>query len=479
MRGAGTVDAAKHREQVAQLEAEVEELEAQVSARSAVFRAQSQPVTLERVQQAIPADAALVEFVLYRPFYSKGRSSDTRFGPERYAAYVLRVVGEPSFVDLGEAAPVNRAVAKFGEALASPESANVRQAARALDQQVMSPVRRLLNGSRNLMLSPDGTLNLIPFAALVDERGSYLVETYTINYLTSGRDLLKIEPQARAADSRQPPLVFANPAYNLAVKASGTTASQSPDGSRGRRSGALSSINWEPLIGTAMEASALKNILPGAQVYTGAQANEAALKRITGPSILHVATHGFFLPDEFQQAPAARPRAVSEKTATPDGRSENPLLRSGLILAGANKQQSGPGEDGVLTALEAAGLDLWSTRLVVLSACETGVGEISNGEGVYGLRRALVLAGAESELMSLWQVSDQATRELMVEYYRRLQKGTGRTEALRQVQLWMLKRQTTRHPYYWASFIPVGDWRSLNDYGMTKQAKPRIGRARR
>jgi len=163
-------------------------------------------------------------------------------------------------------------------------------------------------------------------------------------------------------------------------------------------------------------------------------------------------------------------------------RNENPLLRSGLALAGANARQASDAEDGVLTALEAAGLDLWGTKLVVLSACETGVGEIKTGDGVYGLRRALVLAGAESQLMSLWQVSDEATRDLMVAYYKRIQAGEGRSEALRQVQLEMLrgtqrsevgkdrslriekKSDASRprsHPFYWASFIPIGDWRSL------------------
>ena len=115
----------------------------------------------------------------------------------------------------------------------------------------------------------------------------------------------------------------------------------------------------------------------------------------------------------------------------------------------------------MLTALEAAGLDLWGTKLVVLSACRTGVGEVTNGEGVYGLRRALVLAGAESELMSLWRVDDAATSDLMVEYYKRLEAGEERAEALRQVQIKMLRSKDRNHPFFWASFIPVGDWRSL------------------
>jgi CHAT domain-containing protein len=126
-------------------------------------------------------------------------------------------------------------------------------------------------------------------------------------------------------------------------------------------------------------------------------------------------------------------------------------------LAGANISQSGA-DDGILTALEIAGLDLWGTKLVALSACDTGLGEVAVGEGVYGLRRALVIAGAESQLVSLWKVDDVATQELMAAYYERLLAGEGRAEALRQVQLAMIQDRALRRPYYWASFIPIGAW---------------------
>jgi CHAT domain-containing protein len=129
-------------------------------------------------------------------------------------------------------------------------------------------------------------------------------------------------------------------------------------------------------------------------------------------------------------------------------------------LAGANLRKSGE-DDGVLTAMEMAGLDLWGTKLVVLSACDTGVGEVKNGEGVYGLRRALVLAGSETQVTSLWPVSDEDTRDLMIEYYKALQRGEGRSEGLRQVQLRMLKHKDRQHPFYWASFIQSGEWANL------------------
>jgi len=140
----------------------------------------------------------------------------------------------------------------------------------------------------------------------------------------------------------------------------------------------------------------------------------------------------------------------------PGVRAENPLLRSGLALAGVNVRGSGE-DNGILTALEASGLNLWGTKLVVLSACDTGVGEVRNGDGVYGLRRSFVLAGADSLVMSLWPISDYTTRQLMIGYYRNLKQGLGRGAALRQVQLDMLKRNPKLHPFYWANFIHSGE----------------------
>jgi CHAT domain-containing protein len=188
-------------------------------------------------------------------------------------------------------------------------------------------------------------------------------------------------------------------------------------------------------------------LLPGSRVLTGDQATETALKSVSSPRVLHVATHGFFLEDQDLMA-AAQPGSSKEI--------EDPMLRSGLVFAGANTGRSGS-DDGVLTALEAAGLDLAGTQLVVLSACQTGVGDVRTGEGVFGLRRALMVAGAETLVMSLWPVDDDATRRLMVEYYDRLSRGEARAEALRQASLALLRDPARRHPFYWASFISAGE----------------------
>jgi CHAT domain-containing protein/Tfp pilus assembly protein PilF len=471
------VDAAARKAQAARLEAEKERLEAQVSERSREFRARAQAVSLEAVRQTIPAGAALVEFVAYRPFDPKA-GRERQYGPTRYAAYVLRREGEPSFAELGGAAEAEAEIRLLRAALVNPRSQDVKKHARALDERVMRPVRALLGDARHVFLSPDGGLNLVPFAALVDEQDRYLAESYTFTHLTSGRDLLRLQ---LTGESRQTPLVIADPHFD--------GESRTADAARGgageaanRRSADMAEMRFGPLPGTAGEAKEIGPLLNVAPL-TRAEATEAALKRASAPQVLHVATHGFFLSDQKQDASAeARNLGLGSGVV---GR-ENPLLRSGLALAGANARAGGAGEDGVLTALEAAGLDLWGTKLVVLSACETGVGQVENGEGVYGLRRALVLAGAESQVMSLWQVSDDATRELMIGYYKRLQAGEGRTEALRQAQLEMLRgggapkqpaqpparqgglagalgsRPADRtHPYFWAAFIQSGDWRPM------------------
>jgi CHAT domain-containing protein len=471
LEGAGAAQPAEHKAKVARLQAEVERLEAEVGARSSEFRAQSQAVTVERVQNAIPQNGALVEIALYRPFNNRARDSEEKWGSPRYAAYILKRDGQVAWVDLGDAALIDADIARFRSALADRKSPNVKGAARSLYEKVMLPVRRLLGDKTLLLVSPDGALNLVPFNALVDEQNRYLIESYSITYLTSGRDLLRMQVRAEGGSNKSAPLVIANPSFDQPGDANGTgaaTGSPAEGGTQGSRAFDLRQVTFKPLPGTASEAQALGNILPDAQVLTGTRATEEAIKLARAPSILHIATHGFFLPDLNPAARSASNKrrglslSLAETLPSETAYGENPLLRSGLALAGVNQRRGGASNDGILTALEAAGLNLWGTKLVVLSACETGLGEVKNGDGVYGLRRALVLAGAESQLISLWQVSDKATENLMVSYYRRLQAGEGRAEALRQVQLEMLRSATWNHPYFWASFIPQGQWSGMN-----------------
>ncbi len=488
LKGAGKDSLANHQAKLKSLEEQVEKLEAELSRRSAEFRAQALPVTLETVRAVVPDDAALIEFVSFRPYDAKTR----KYSERRYVAYLLTDSGDIKWADLGEAATIDNAVKAFRAVLQkrahqrlSNLTSELLPKARALDNLIMRPVRPLLGDKKRLLLSPDGSLNLIPFEALVDEQNHYLVETYSISYLTSGRDLLRLQA---AKPNKKTALVIADPDFDLslapdkAAAASDTRILQRVDTAEndkeriaqrvsarpGPKLGAVQLQPFERLPGSAKEGKKLKKLLPDATFLTVAQATETALKGAASPSILHISTHGGFLTDEpkpeanEQRGLLIRAGADDFETMLPaNANIADPLLRSGLFFAGANTGRSG-NDDGVLTALEATALDLYGTKLVVLSACDTGVGEVKNGDGVYGLRRALVLAGSETQVMSLWSVSDEGTRELMVAYYKRLLKGEGRGEALRQVRLKMLESKKRQHPYYWASFIQSGEWANLD-----------------
>ena len=437
-----------HRQQLTNLQSETQQLEDKLSRRSAEFRNLSQPITPEAIQKLIPTNAALVEIVRYKPFNPKATKKSEKFGNPHYAVYILLPNGEIKTQDLGETQSIDEQVIAFRRNLADSQTPipQLKKSAHQLDEKLMLPIRQLLDNTKTLLLSPDSALNLIPFEALVDENNQYLVENYQITYLTSGRDLLR---QKEKFASQQPPLIIANPLYNQ----TGQKVALNPNSTRSIN---LADSVFSPLDGTKAEAEAIKKLLPKATVLTQAQATENALKQVKKPNILHIATHGFFLESTKNKNENQRNNKNEGERNSPLRIDDNPLLSSGLVFAGVKVSQSA-GDDGVLSALEATNLNLVGTKLVVLSACDTGNGDISTGEGVYGLRRALVIAGSESQLISLWKVSDNATKDLMIAYYQRLKKGEGRSEALRQTQLAMLKSKDQNHPFYWASFIPSGD----------------------
>jgi CHAT domain-containing protein len=439
--------------QIKELEEQKERLEGEIGARDAEFRAQTLPVTLDAVRAAIPDDAALLEFAVFRPFDPRIDDNRQAYGPPRYAAYVIRRNAAPRGVDLGPTQAIDDAVAALRVSLRDPMWRDTRRRARAIHEQVMAPLQAAIGGARRLLVSPDGDLNLVPFEALIDAQDRYLVERYAITYLTSGRDLLRMQV---ARTSRSAPVIVADPLFGEPAPAGAPRRSTTSGDD-------LSAMYFAPLAATAAEGRAIKRLFPEATLFTGARATKVALQRTPAPRMLHIASHGFFLGGVTSNGPASSPAASSGGTravrTTLDV--ENPLLRSGLALAGANLIHD-PGDDGILTALEASRLNLWGTKLVTLSACDTGVGEVRNGEGVYGLRRAFVLAGAETVVISLWPVSDYLTREMMTAYYTGLRAGLGRGDALRQAKLAMLKRQGRRHPFYWASFIQSGEWAALD-----------------
>jgi len=236
-------------------------------------------------------------------------------------------------------------------------------------------------------------------------------------------------------------------------------------------------MSFRALPDARAEAMDLQTFFPSAPM-TGEEATKTALAALTGPAILHIATHGFYARDLASGRPAPGVlRDVARGFYIEDGASlqaqadrsddlADGLDRAGLALSGANQ-----GALGIVTAREIAGFDWWGTQLVVLAACDTGVGAASSGDGVYGLRRAVVLAGAASQVVSLWAADDTATRALMRAFYSNLTHGIGRAEALRRAKGALLHQPQYEHPYYWAPFIESGDWRPL-DKGIWAPPKP-------
>jgi CHAT domain-containing protein/tetratricopeptide (TPR) repeat protein len=408
------------------------------------------PVSLANVAARLPAGTALVDYVRFHKVAPGARRARAIAS---YAAYVILPSGEIRWRDLGPAEPVDRAVAGLRDALSRPGDPGLRKHARELDRKVLAPIVPLLGNTREILLSPDGALSVTPFAPLIGPDGRFRVESLTVSYLDSPRDLVRL---VSVPHSRERALVLGAPDFAASVgrdPAADVAASGAPIDAlllRSTRSRDFRLGRFEPLPGAVAELTDVARLL-GVEPFLGRAAAEDTLKAVRSPRVVHVATHAFFLED--LASVSRRARAATW---------EDPLLRGGLVLAGAgaprNEQQR---EDGVLTALEASNLDLAGTELLVLSACETGLGEVRNADGVYGLRRAFALAGVRSQLMTLWKVNDDATQRLMAGFYPRILSGEGRARALREVQLQMLRDPVLGSPYFWAGFFLSGDWMPL------------------
>ena len=427
------------------------------------------------IAAALPQGAALVEFILFTPCNVHARISEhePRFGPDRYLAFVLSDArsGLAHVVDLGEAEVIDTLVSRFRNTVAVPPAQRRPGSSDAgdhLHRAVFSKLIPALNGCRQLLIAPDGDLSRLPFEPLPTDSGGLLIDEYRLSYLSCGRDVIRFK--GRSYGGTSVPLVMADPAFNLALDGESTKmkreeelAPPAPPLSRDFDR----SLRFWRLKGTREEGQRIADVL-GVQPLLGESAQKSVLMQVRSPRVLHLATHGFFLRNE-ERRMLDEERLSTEELHSIEGlgRSrlcgpgmENPLLRSGLVLAGANVWLRGgvvPADagNGLVTAEDVSGIDLLDTELAVLSACETGLGEIRTGEGVFGLRRAFALAGAHRLIISLWKVPDNATCELMVEFYRRVLDGIGVFDALREAQI--ATRQRHADPYYWAAFICQGN----------------------
>jgi CHAT domain-containing protein len=347
-------------------------------------------------------------------------------------------------------------------------------------------VAEQVRGVSHLFVVPDGALNLVSFAALPVNGNRYLVEDSSfLHYVSTERDLIgssDVTPGrgllavGGAIFDERLPRTSLKPADGTSNRGTNGTAplASAVSGSLDKWAG-CGPLRFSALPGTKDEVLEIAGMWPvvGADevaVLTDRSADERTVKgAVVGRQVVHLATHGFFLGSgcgpQMVGTRAVGGLAKASSRAMP-ATEENPLILAGLAFAGANRRStSNPQQDdGILTAEEVAGLNLQGTQWAVLSACDTGLGAVRAGEGVFGLRRAFQIAGARTVIMSLWSVEDRATRDWMRALYdARLRRGLDTVESVREASRTILaerraKRQST-HPFYWAAFVATGDWR--------------------
>lgn len=459
--GPTTATAGRHIQMLYELEQEVNELQAVIGRMSAQYRSTIAPFDVDKLQQAVTADKALVDFLAYR---TNGKAA--------YLASVLvNNAGRYQYhlIDYPLASQIDRAIVEYRDVIQdlSVEDEELIEYGQEIYAAIWMPIDGVLEGLDYVYLVPDGLLNVLPFTALVTPEEEYLVQAVDLHILTSGRDLLpSYLPLAEGGY-----LLFAGPDYNtsevipaeqvndLEIKTVSTSLTL-----RGAGSG-LRGLKFGPLPGAEKEGAIIVTKAASYNIaldsFTQAKAQERVISELEqAPSVLHIASHGFFLKaNETLTKRLLKQQRGSGAQTPPPG--DNPLLRAGLAFAGINANAPYLGSintqnDGILTALEVLGLNLSGTKLVVLSACETGLGEIHEGEGIYGLRRAFQEAGVAEIVSSLWEVSDSGTQALMTGFYDKVLAGMPPRDALRQVQLELIDSVEWGYPYVWASFMMVG-----------------------
>lgn len=496
VRGPGQMSPAQYQAVLEAARLESELAEQALAAASAEFRAARSraQIDLEKVIAALPSDAALVSFARYQRNVFSGAPSSSHTIPS-YVALVLQQHRPPAAVRLGSAQSIDTLVSEWradisAHAAPAPKAPagegelvrSSRESGAVLRRRVWDPLTSHLRGAARVFIVPDGALSLVPFAALPVGQRSYLLESGpVIHYLSAERDLV---PSLEVPATGRGLLALGGPSFddgsvfqshNKSTASSNASNLRPSRGSSVETCGGLQAAWFQPLNGTLQEVRDLSAIWKAnpateseaARVLVGRDANEARLKReAPGSRVLHFATHGFFL-NGTCSAGTNGTRAVGGLTKA-DGTPtfDNPLRLAGLALAGANRRASaGRDEDeGILTAEEVVSLNLEGVEWAVLSACDTGVGEIKAGEGVFGLRRAFQVAGARTVIMSLWSVDDEATRMWMRALYEgRFYKKVSTADAVHAANLTVLRARRAKgqstQPFYWAAFVAVGDWR--------------------
>jgi CHAT domain-containing protein/Flp pilus assembly protein TadD len=474
------------RQTVVRLENELEELQAELGRASMIYHLTSQPISVDKVFENLEVQDVLIDYIAYKTDTDKMFAVIAQTDPEKCFVWWDCVGNKIDMIPLGELADIKESVDIFRETIQDEDSEDedILETGYDVYTRIWGPLLPYLGDKKSLYIVPDSILHLLPFDAIVNENDNYLIESRDLKILSSSRDLVV----SQLPDAEGDFIILAGPDYDLRdAKVEQTEkiiAARRGGVDRGLRiSHGLRSLSFDALPGAEIEGKAIKQVsdsftaLPGAVdegkeisevaqqskgssiMYLNQDAQEGQLRGfVNSPQMIHIATHGFFLKAEerLKRRLLSMQRGGAQITPPPG---DNPLLRAGLAFAGINSYAPFLGEidtdnDGVLTAMEVLSLNLSGTKLVVLSACETGVGEIHAGEGVYGLRRAFQEAGVKSVVNSLWPVSDEGTRRLMTSFYKNMFDGVQPRRALKLAQVEMLNSEWSS-PYYWSAFVLV------------------------
>jgi CHAT domain-containing protein/tetratricopeptide (TPR) repeat protein len=417
-------------------EAYVQELERTLNRRSRLFSAVDTNVDWKAVRDVLKPEEAAVEIIRVRTFNAGRNRSAGLFeltDTVQYLVAILRPQQRPEFY-----------VMENGNLLEGRYMQYYRNSIQSLTYDTLSyrhfwlPVAERLRGVRRIYLSADGVFNQVNLNTLYNaSSGIHVLDEVELVQVTNCRDLLARQEVPSGSFAS----LYGRPTYRLDSAAVDQINRSGGGATRGLRAELMEEFreaSFSDLPGTEIEISEVATLLKSRQWAVNEnfrdRANEVVMKKERSPTVLHIATHGFFLPEKNEAG-------------------VNSMMRSGLILSGVNNTGS-LSEDGILTAYEATSLSLDSTYLVVLSACETGLGEIRNGEGVYGLQRGFAVAGARYLLMSLWKVDDEATAFLMESFYKHWLEGEAPVSALRRAQSKL--RSVRPQPFYWGAFVVLG-----------------------
>jgi CHAT domain-containing protein len=420
------------------LERKVEMLEKDINQHTSLFQQKENAVDWKQVRSTLKTGEAAIEILRLNTIDKRTRNGYSRSGGLSdsvvYAVLILKPdLPEPQLFYLPNGNRMEKRSLPFYR-----NSIYARLEDRSSYNEFWLPIQEHLANIKRVFISPDGVYNQINLNTLFNPlTGKYVIDEMELVYLTNTSDMLRKKSDVGMREA----VLIGRPAYKLDQVPVLAERATPEYGLRNILTEDLMNFRQQDFVdlpGTESEVTRIEETLKARNMsvvtYTGAEASEENVKMLSSPAILHIATHGFFVEDAASVV--------------------NPMIRSGVVLAGVENAERKGAEDGILTAYEATNLDLESTNLVVLSACQTGLGEVRNGEGVYGLQRAIIVAGAGNLLMSLWKVDDEATSQMMSGFYQAWD-GTDNLRAFRETQLAL--RSKYRHPFYWGAFIMLGN----------------------